>query len=446
MVRARTTLVWIVVLSLTTLLTLVALGQTAPKPWWDHRPTTQGLWNYSTITDDRIVLYYPDIMPEETARALLKDRIKALEFAEEFLQTRLEEPLEITVNVSLLTTSGGVWPSRSPTVMYNFPFLHLQSVEWQSQRGLAVHEIIHVVDLYQWTLAANLALREGLAVAGDVASRPSVLLDPHLACKALLIGNALIPLGELLAMNDRLSLTFAENQMIIYQEGASFVQFLIAQYGLSRFRDFYKVSYLPVASLQEEARRTYGKALSSIEEEWLRFLRGYAPEEELRAQYIAEVLQAIDTRIVMPLEQLESYWKRAPFALVSPSEKVQREHDTFLGSMVTLGRPGDGQGSADATAKALDACNRAVAVLNASLSIWLEAIRTFQALLSSLPSRSDYGAIIAELAEIQSLYRQAGDDGMVSRIEGYIAAFQYLQQSRRSGSNLYFLCSRVECR
>ncbi len=374
----------------------------------------------------RIRLTYPSVISEDGAQDFLEDRERALEFAEEFLQTRLEQPLEITVNVSLLAASGGVWPSRSPTVTYNFPFLHLQSAEWQAKRGLAVHELVHVVDLYQWTLAASLALREGLAVAGDVAARPFSLLDPHLVCKGLLIENALIPLGNLLAINDRLSLTFAENQMLIYQEGASFVQFLIAQYGLSLFRDFYKVSYLPVASLQEEARQTYGKDLSSLEEEWLRFLRGYALVEELRAQHTAEVLQAVDTRIVMPLEQLESYWKRASFELVSPSEKVQREYDTFLDSMFIMGRPSDDEGNADVMAEALARYNRAVAMLEASLSTWLEAIRTFEDVLGSMSTADvdDYGSLIASLEEAWERYQHVGDDATAERVGKFIAALQ----------------------
>jgi len=378
------------------------------------------------MTDDRIVLRYPNIMPEETARTLLENRRAALEFVEEFLQTRLEQPLEITINVSLLTSSGSAWFSRSPTVIYNFSFLHLQSDEWRSGRGLAVHEIIHVVDLYQWTLAANLALREGLAVAGDVAARPSVLLDPHLVCKGLLIENVLIPVDDLLAMNDRLSLTFAENQSIIYQEGASFVRFLLAKYGLSRFREFYKHSYLPVTSLHEEACQTYGKDLSSLEKEWLRLLRGYVPEEHLRAIYIAEAVRKVDMRIGSLVQQLEGYWKRAPFELVSPSEKVQKEHDTFLDSMVILGRPSDDGGNADAPAEALAAYNRAVAELDASLSTWLKAIRTFEETLGSMSTADvdNYGSLIGRLEEAWGRYQHVGDDGTAERVGKFIAALQ----------------------
>lgn|GEM_PF-6330549 len=72
-------------------------------------------WTDQHLESGRIRLTYPSVMSEDAAQDFLENRERALEFAEEFLQTRLEEPLEITVNVSLLTTSGGVWPSRSLT-------------------------------------------------------------------------------------------------------------------------------------------------------------------------------------------------------------------------------------------------------------------------------------------------------------------------------------------
>jgi hypothetical protein len=195
MVRARTTLVWIVLLSLMTFVTLTTSGTTAQKPWWDNRPTEQRLWSYSTMTDDRIVLRYPDIMPEEAARALLENRRAALEFVEDFLRVELGKPVTIQIYVSLIAYTGEVIASLQPEILFHIPFHRLQNMPPLSAGN--AHEEVHVVAYHAWSPPLSRFLGEGMAVAIDFRSRPRTTYDPHLFSKGLTLKDKLMPIESL---------------------------------------------------------------------------------------------------------------------------------------------------------------------------------------------------------------------------------------------------------
>jgi hypothetical protein len=191
-------LVWITVFAFIFFSASTVLSQPIHQGW-DYRPTVSELWHYQTLKSDRIVLYYPDIMPEETARAFLEGRNEALQFVEDFLQVKLETPLTIQVNVSLIVPSGGAIAWYTPAIVYQIPFcrIQVQSLATSSEGGVPAHEETHVVANYRWGYITSRPLGEGLAVAVDFRSRPYNMIDPHLFSKGFSLKDELMPIEAL---------------------------------------------------------------------------------------------------------------------------------------------------------------------------------------------------------------------------------------------------------
>ena len=425
--RVRTALIWIVVLTLVTFVTLGGLVQTRPTPWWVHHPTEQGLWSYLMMTNDRIVLYYPDIMPEETARALLENRRRALEFVEDFLQVELENPLMIQVNMSLIAFSGRAIDPSVPSILFNIPFHQLLGASPLSEGN--AHEETHVVAYCAWSALPSPPFGEGLAVAVDFRSRPRNTYDPHLFSKGLALRD------ELMAIEPLFSQPFdaprpalgSRDVLYTYMESASFVLFLIDQYGLERFQRLYRVSLVPIPSFGEEFCRIYDEELAHVEREWLRFLERYAVGHEARARHFVQAAFDFSDCITESLSELEKYWNRSPFQLVSPSEQVSNEYRTLTSLFIALGSFSErGIPSSEADV-AYEAFEQALTAVESSLTLWLRAIQMFESGLDLILDITDYEGVITKLEEAQTLYQQVGDEGMVTRTSEYITAFQHTQ-------------------
>lgn len=379
------------------------------------------------LESDRIILHYLTIISEENARALLKDRIRALEFVEDFLQIRFEGTLEVTVNPVLIAGTAHAFPCPPYTIVCGVPLYRLTTFGRVYEHGLEVHEEVHIVAGQQWTTIAAVALKEGLAVAVDFVSWSPNVIDIHLISKGLKQIGKLLLFDELLSINEN-SIMFALSAINVYYEGASFIYFLISKYGIEPFAQFYRLSWMPISTLKQKIHQIYGKELSTLEEEWHQFLEEYAPGQERRGEYAVEAIMNRGPALSQFLKQLESYWEDAPFKLVSPSAKVYREYDALLGSLIKLASPRAEEAGPEVARKDYEFYQSALATMKNSLATWLEAIQTFEAVLNSIPKRSDYGVISNELEEIQALYREVGDEGMVTRTGEYITAFQLLQK------------------
>jgi hypothetical protein len=389
---------------------------------------TESSWGSQRVESDRIILHYPAIMPEENAKAFLKDRGKALQFVEDFLQVKLEMPLTIHIHATLIASSGRALYSPQPTIEYNLPVNRLQRKPILSEDGTPVHEIVHIVADHEWSPILSLALGEGMAVALDFISRPSGMVDPHLFTKGLMLMDALMPLDELFSIRFRDSLTASEALLNIYYESASFILFLIDRYDMEKLRQLNRVSWLPISMLKQKVYQIYGCNLSALKNGWRQFLERYAMGQEARAEYVVQTLNDWADLIGGLLKQLALCWRTSPFLLVSPSGKVYEEYDALLGSLIKLARPRAEEAGPEAARKDYELYQSALATVKNSLATWLEAIQTFEAVLNSIPEQSDYETIIDELEEIQALYREVGDEGMVTRTGEYIAAFQLLQE------------------
>lgn len=425
MIRARA-LVWIGVLTSMILLTLSVLGQKEQKPWWDHRPTEQGLWDYSTMTDDRIVLRYPDIMPEEAASALLENRRAALEFVEDFLQVKLEKPLTIQVNVSLIATAGEVIASLQPEILFHIPFYRLQGASPLSEGN--AHEETHVVATHAWSPPLCRFLGEGIAVAIDFCSRPRTTYNPHLFSKGLALMDELMPIESLFLQRFDPLLPAPRIALYTYVESASFVLFLIDRYGLEKLKQLNEVSGLPLSMFEEQVCKIYDQGFADLEQDWLLFLEGYAVGQEARARHFAQAMFDFSDRVVDSLNELEEYWKRSPFQLVSPSKKISDEYGILTRLLVALGNFSDQGITSSEADEAYEAFEKALTAVESSLTLWLRAIQMFESVLNLIVDVPDYEDVIAKLEEAQTLYRQVGNNGMVTRTSEYIAAFLHLQQ------------------
>lgn len=430
MVRARTTLVWIVLLSLMTFVTLTTSGTTAQKPWWDNRPTEQRLWSYSTMTDDRIVLRYPDIMPEETARALLENRRAALEFVEDFLRVELGKPVTIQIYVSLIAYTGEVIASLQPEILFHIPFHRLQNMPPLSAGN--AHEEVHVVAYHAWSPPLSRFLGEGMAVAIDFRSRPRTTYDPHLFSKGLTLKDELMPIESLFLQQFAPSLPASRVSLYIYVESASFVLFLIDHYGLEKLKQLNEASGLPFSMFEEKVCKIYGQGLASLEQDWHRFLESYGVGQEARAKYVVLAMFDFSDRITDSLSELEKYWNRSPFQLVSPSEKVSDEYGTLMRLLVALGCSSDQEMTRNEADNAYDAFERTLTAIESLSTTWLKAIRTFEETLSSMSTADvdNYGSLIARLEEAWERYQHVGDDGTAERVGKFIAALQCVVKGR----------------
>jgi len=425
--KARSLLVVIGMLTLITLSTLIASSQPARSPWSYH-PQVQRFWNYRTMEGDRIILRYPDIMSDDTARALLENRRRALEFVEEFLQVELENPLMIQINVSLIALSGRVIDPNVPSILFNIPFHRMQSTPTLSEGN--AHEETHVVAYCAWSALPSQAVNEGLAVAVDIRARPRNTYDPHLLSKGLALR------GELMAIEPLFSQPFevprppltSREVLCTYSETASFVLFLIDQYGLERFQRLYRVSLAPIPSFGEAFCRIYDEELAHVERDWLGFLGGYAVGREARAKYFVQATFDFSDRALDALSELEEYWSKFAFELVSPSEKVSNEYETLTRLHIALGSASEQGMAPNEVDEAYDAFERALTAIQSLSTTWLEALRTFEDVLDFMADADDYESIVAKLKKAQVLYRKVGDEGMVTRTGEYITAFQLLQE------------------
>jgi len=378
------------------------------------------------MTNDRIILRYPEIVPEEAARALLENRRRALEFVEGFLQVQLEKPLTIQVNVSLIAHAGGVFFSFQPEILFHIPYYRLQGASPLSEGN--AHEETHVVATHAWSPPLCRFLGEGMAVAIDFCSRPRTTYNPHLFSKGLALMDDLMSIESLFLQRFDPPLPALHITLYTYVESASFVLFLIDRYGLEKLKQLNRASGLPFSMFEEQVSKIYGQGLADLEQDWLLFLEGYAVGQEARARHFAQAMFDFSDRVVDSLNELEEYWKRSPFQLVSPSKQVSEEYRTLTNMLVALGRFVDRHITSSEADEAYEAFAQALTEFEASLTRWLDAIQMFERVLGLILGSPDCEDVITGLEEAQVLYRQVGDDGVVTRIREYIAAFRLLQQ------------------
>ncbi|MFB6214591.1 MAG: hypothetical protein ABEI54_01860, partial [Candidatus Bipolaricaulia bacterium] len=180
--------------------------------------------------------------------------------------------------------------------------------------------MVHIVAREKLNPLVPPFLSEGLVSALDFAHRPEGVIDPHLVSKGLILANQFRSLDVLIKLT-RMGLTRPDRMKYLYWQGGSFVAFLIDEYGLEKFKEFYKTDYITLTLHPDEAAgKIFGKSISQLEKEWTDFLEGYAPGEERRAKLF---LQAWEDRAGSKIyEQLVKIWEEYPFELIGYSSRA----------------------------------------------------------------------------------------------------------------------------
>ena len=265
-------------------------------------------------------------------------------------------------------------------------------------------------------------LAEGLAGAMDFTYRPQDVVDPHLASKGLLLLDDFRPLSELFVLTRR-GLAWSDQKKYLCWQGGSFVAFLIEEYGLEKFKRFYRTDYIKLTLNPREAiEEIYGKSVSRLETDWKNFLEGYATGEESRAEFF---LKAGEDRSGQKLyEQLVKIWEEHPFELIGYSSKAYRLTRKRHCARVNLGNL-----SGPPVDQALKTYQEADQEAKELLETWLRAAELYK------NSREDVGSpkvkaeeTFSQLRKARALYSKAGDNYMadeVSKILNWIGPFYF---------------------
>lgn len=123
------------------------------------------------------------------------------------------------------------------------------------------HELVHILSFY-WQngfTSSYKFLSEGLARYLDKSRR-----DNHLEAKTLKDEGKLIPFAQIISPVD----FKAQDSFITYRQSASFVGFLIENYGWQKFEKLWLIKN----NLEDNLQEIYQKTLKEIEAEWKGFI------------------------------------------------------------------------------------------------------------------------------------------------------------------------------
>jgi hypothetical protein len=381
-------------------------------------------WQIEALEGDRVILFYPEIMPEENAKSLLENEERALRYVEDFLQVQYEGTVKVYITAECLFGRAYAGPGM---ITYCRPLLYFQKsipIVEREEGEVFTHEIVHVV-AFQLGQPSR-ALMEGLATAVNSLSAPSSSVDLHLLNKGLLQTGKLEPIVQVLT-------DVLETNLYVYNESGSFVLFLIQKYGIEKFKEFYqtirrRLLLLNQQHVEQEFLRVYGLDLASVEREWHRFLEDYAPGLERRAEYIARAYFCYGTEeiryLMNRLEEFYEQWLEGYPQYVGPlPERVYRQMtattEAFISLAHNLSLPIE---------QAYGRFQESVDAVKGLLEHWWAAVLAFMDVKELIWYSAPYERIIAKLEEAQGLYQSVGDEVMVAKTSDYITAFQLLQE------------------
>jgi len=381
-------------------------------------------WTVKQLEGDRIILFYPSIMPGENAKFFLDNEERALRYVEDFLQVQYEGIVKVYITAECLFGRASAGPGM---ITYCHPLLYFQKsipIVEREEGEIFTHEMVHVV-AFQLGQPSR-ALMEGLATAVNSLSAPSSSVNLHLLNKGLLQIGKLEPIVRVLS--DAL-----ESSLYVYNESGSFVLFLIQKYGIEQFKEFYqairmRLLLLDQQHVEQEFLRVYGLDLAYVEGEWHQFLEDYAPGLERQAEYIARARFCYGAEeipyLMDRLEEFYQQWLRGYPQYVGPlPERVYRQMEASFEALHDLEH--------DLSLPVEQAYGRFQESVNAFkvlLEHWWAAVLAFMDAKELIWESAPYEGIIAKLGEAQGLYQMVGDEVMVAKTGDYITAFQLLQE------------------
>lgn len=184
------------------------------------------------------------------------------------------------VAVRLEPAQTGICAIRGLTMSHERTIRLFYGPDTDPQRVVSImaHELFHQLqhDYYGWSQhrRSDIILLEGMATWGssdyfrDATGRPIYQTRVHEALET----GALLPLTTSLDADCRTS-----TRVNIYNQWASFVEYLYHSYGREQLDQVYSLS-TGRAPGSANYRAVYGKSLSELEQEWLIWLRTRAPQ------------------------------------------------------------------------------------------------------------------------------------------------------------------------
>jgi hypothetical protein len=154
--------------------------------------------------------------------------------------------------------------------------------------GIFVHETVHALD-YAIGMGALLFFREGLAVYVSYSLNESAYFGYNIddVVSGIYAADGLIPFNKEI---------YDWSRYRDYLQAGSFTKFLIKNYGLERFKQFFNQmgSYITETLFQE----FYLKDLETMEGEWVTYLKNHEPKMNVRGATSLVLRNGVDILIV----------------------------------------------------------------------------------------------------------------------------------------------------
>jgi hypothetical protein len=210
-----------------------------------------------TYTGEHGVFHYlPDTYVAGSIEGIAAEHERAFRGIVDVLEVDYEDP----IHLYLYPSPGSLYRATARNAGFAIGEGHEVHALWVSanEHQSPGHEMTHVIT--RWTLGepSEALLAEGIAVCLDHSGR-----DHHATAADLLALGRLVPLGQALGAD-----WFAHDPAVIYHQSGSFVCFLLAEYGIERFKALY-----PHTDIEAGLVELYGKDLALLEREWLQRLQ-----------------------------------------------------------------------------------------------------------------------------------------------------------------------------
>jgi|GEM_PF-1118923 len=231
---------------------------------------------------ERFVLAYEAVF-EPQREMLYQQAVSALETAESFLQTSVEGR-----NRYVIVATERFFEARNRLQGYTGWADHYTETVSVVHNGdesryyrILLHEWAHIITA-RWNEDAPVLFLEGIAEATEYHAEP---LTAH--------ANALyflhyLPSYSLLRLLDETHFRYREWERSHYAWAGSFTLYLIEQFGLARFREFY--THCRQGEEDCAFQRAFGMSLGQAEMLWREYLHTHLPESA-RAETLQEVLE-----------------------------------------------------------------------------------------------------------------------------------------------------------
>jgi len=379
-------------------------------------------WSTQILSGARVLLNCPTLISVDAARALLADRERALAFAEETLGGQLFRRLIITIEPTLLTSSGLSEPTEGGgAVTFRIPVFTLERFETDGTSPFefaGCHEEVHALANHLWEaneFGTLSTLGEGVAVYVEELRRGAEL---HWAIAGALQKAGFLYDIDLLLGGCPLNEEAALAQLNVYYAGATFVEFLLETYGLDPFSELYSVEWFrsdwqaPDAGLieadpAEEIDRIYGRPIAEIDTAWRASIAsrwdGSAAEAELFVRAYTSDVRILDE----PVRELEEYWASYAYRLVGSSSPAARLYEEIVHAVFDLVYL-----RGDVLEAAYSDCRARIDRLHEMLAAWLDAIHAFELAEDIARSDAELAEIIPLLETARAGYTLAGDTFM----------------------------------